>query len=350
MRSLKLNLKKTAKKQAGHKTARLILFLMTVLLLHCSHSESLVLVQNGAPKTIIILPQDHNTFQLDAVKDFQHTIKRASGADIPIRISDSLDAVNHEIKIVLGPSTLTDQLGIDAGDLKEEEFRLLVRDHYLIILARDNESGSAKLQSRVTMWAFSYLLDHVVGVRWLWPGELGTFVPQAKTIRIPAFDVRFQPALVKRVFRSRKIPEYLDWAAHHTVEGSRVNLQFVHSFRANGNNGPWWDTFHQTRPELLAKNPQGKPELSGGRTDFFKMCISNPDVADEIIKTWITAGSPDFWDMTTNDGNGFCTCDSCRALDLKYGDVRYTKEEIWHRPPHVGLTDRYVWFWNMMIR
>ena len=43
-------------------------------------------------------------------------------------------------------------------------------------------------------------------------------------------------------------------------------------------------------------------------------------------------------------------CDGCRKLDQGYGDVTYTKEEIWSRPPHVSLTDRYVWSWNQLVR
>jgi hypothetical protein len=86
-------------------------------------------------------------------------------------------------------------------------------------------------------------------------------------------------------------------------------------------------------------------------------------VAKEIVHTWEIAGMPDFWDVTPNDGSGFCTCDNCRALDQKFGDVSYTKEQIWSPPPYppldnpgdsvtglyVSLSDRYVWFWNQLI-
>jgi hypothetical protein len=64
---------------------------------------------------------------------------------------------------------------------------------------------------------------------------------------------------------------------------------------------------------------------------------------------WEEAGAPDFWDVTPNDGNGFCTCDDCMALDEEYGHVQYTKNEVWNRPPHVTLTGRYAWFWNQLL-
>jgi hypothetical protein len=101
---------------------------------------------------------------------------------------------------------------------------------------------------------------------------------------------------------------------------------------------------------MLAKNPAGQADCPNGKLDRVKLCISNPAVTEEILRLWRVAGKPGFWDVTPNDSACYCTCDDCRALDLAYGDVTYTKDEIWHRPPHVSLTDRYVWFWNQLIR
>ena len=140
------------------------------------------------------------------------------------------------------------------------------------------------------------------------------------------------------------------WAAHHQVAGERVDYRFAHSFRKGQTNGDWWGRFHETRPDMLAKNPAGQVGYPNGKPDRVKLCISNPAVTEEILRLWRAAGKPDFWDVTPNDGNCFCSCDGCRKLDQEYGDVTYTKEEIWSRPPHVSLTDRYVWFWNQLIR
>ena len=44
------------------------------------------------------------------------------------------------------------------------------------------------------------ILEEVLGVRWLWPGELGTYVPRTDVVRISAIDQTAAPALRFRHF------------------------------------------------------------------------------------------------------------------------------------------------------
>jgi hypothetical protein len=123
----------------------------------------------------------------------------------------------------------------------------------------------------------------------------------------------------------------------------------MHSFRKNGQNGDWWAAFYNTRPHLLAQSPNGKPEKLG-KDDFFKICTSHPEAHDEIIRRWEAAGKPDMWDLTDNDGKGWCTCDRCLSIDREIGKVTYAKEDIWRGRDTINLTERYVWFWNTIVR
>ena len=306
---------------------------------------------------MIVLPPTANRLQEEAAGDFVHCIQQASGARLPI-CKGAPPAATQAARIVIGPSDLTRALGFAGDDLRPEEFRLHTAGNDLVVLAEDrfhdqltsNIWGDREAENtRVTQWALGYLLDRYLGVRWLWPGPLGTHIPRRRRIAIPPLDVRFQQALQRRSFNPVETnKDNLHWLNYHHFAGRRVNYHFSHSFRRGQDNGDWWADFHQSRPELLAKAPSGRPEPPL-RPGFFKLCISNPGVTDEIIRRWQAAGTPDFWDVTPNDGNGFCTCDHCRALDREHGGAEYSKEEIWQRPDHVGLTDRYVWFWNQLI-
>ncbi len=333
--------------------------LLLILLPSFAFPAEISLVEDGVAQCVIVAPPTFSDLQRLAVDDFRNAIRRASGAEIPVLSADEArNLPKSTVRILLNPEHAADQLGVTVDDLREEEFCIKSIGNTLVILARDRRSSNPNKNSFVTTWAFSYLLDRYVGVRWLWPGELGTVVPKRATIRIPELNVRWQPPLVRRSFNLNVIPssdpqdekELVLWAAHHQVTGERVDYRFAHSFRKGQTNGDWWGRFHETRPDMLAKNPAGEADCPNGHPDRVKLCISNPAVTEEILRLWRAAGRPDFWDVTPNDGNCFCTCDGCRRLDQQYGGVTYSKEEIWTRPPHVSLTGRYVWFWNQLIR
>jgi hypothetical protein len=114
-----------------------------------------------------------------AVDDFRLTIRQASGAEIPVVSSDDAAVLPEAIvRILLDPDAAADRSGLTTGDLKQEEFRIKSIGNAVVILARDLRRGRGDKNSLVTAWAFSHLLDRHVGVRWLWPGELGTVVPR----------------------------------------------------------------------------------------------------------------------------------------------------------------------------
>ncbi|UXX80973.1 DUF4838 domain-containing protein [Reichenbachiella carrageenanivorans] len=317
-----------------------------------------MLVENGEAKAVIILPENTNTLQEEAIVDFVSTVKRATGVLIDTLSSERAQKRDGVTKIIFGPSALTEKLGIDTKGLQEEEFWIVPHGQYLIILAKDiiHETAPDNIwrskeaeNSRVTQWALGYLLDRYLGVRWLWPGELGTYVPQQNTVSLPDSIVQFQQPLVRRCFNViEENKPNLTWLGYHQFAGERKDYHFQHSFRRGGDNGDWYEKYHQTHPEYLAKSPDGivPPPPKRG---FYHLCLSNPDVVSLIVEGWEKSGMPDYWDITPNDGNRFCTCDSCRALDETYGANSYTKEEIWKKPSHVSLTDRYVWFWNQII-
>lgn len=317
-----------------------------------------MLVKNGKAKAVIIMPEEASELQREAIVDFVDKVRQASGATIDT-LTEAEGLKKHGVaKIVFGPSQLTKKLGVDDADLKDEEFRIIPQGEYLIILARDiipevvpgNIWRSKKAEnSRVTQWALGYLLDRYVQVRWIWPGELGTYVPELESISLPDTVVSFQQPLVRRCFNViEENKKNLLWLGYHQFSGERQDLHFQHSFKQGGDNGDWYAKYHETHPEYLAKNPEGKVPPPRKKA-FYHLCISNPDVADLIVERWVDAGMPDYWDITPNDGNGFCTCDNCQELDLVYGGQRYSKEEIWKKPKNVSLTDRYVWFWNQII-
>jgi len=269
----------------------------------------------------------------------------------------------HIVRIVVGPGRLTRSLGIDPKELLPEEYRIKTTGNHLVFAGHDIAAspgawGSAVPRSPATLYAVCHFLDRRLGVRWLWPGDLGTYVPARKTIVVPPMDVRARPRLELRKLRTplryrdlagkaKLIPDSLAarlsmesnlWKYHHMM-GRRSGFRFGHAFR------DWWELYGRKHPEFFAVPPPGykQPYPSPERV---KLCVSNPAVARQVISEWTRAGSPDNWNVCPNDDRGFCIGPRCRALDgVPHQDII----DIWYGDG-VNLTGRYVTFWNRLLR
>jgi len=313
------------------------------------------LVKDGQAQAVLVVPPDSDTMRLQSIASFQKILERSTGTRLP-EVSTLQEAAQYEGRIVFGPSAITEGLGFGDVTLQPEEFKLKTSNGDLIILAEDRVLGSDKPmniwtdirseEARVTQWALGYLLDRHLGVRFLWPGELGTVVPPHENSSLPEMDVTWQQPLVRRSFNVIEANDAnIEWLNYHQFAGKRTDYRFRHSFRKGADNGPW----QKTHPHLLAKNPEGIPSVYRNKPAFFKLCLTEPETSSEIVRLWREAGAPDFWDVTPNDGNGFCTCDNCRAIDKEYGNLELSKENIWKRNGDAQFTERYVWFWNQLL-
>lgn len=288
-------------------------------------SAEIVLVKEGRPAGAIVLAEGAGAACRSAARDLQHHLRLASGATVPIvEAADARTAPSA--RVVIGPGT---GLAPEEYELKTEGTRLLI-------------SGSDAGGSPGPLYAVSYLLDRHLGVRWLWPGEAGTYVPKRATIALPALHVRARPALVERRLR---LPRGLDpslaeevnlWLAHHLM-GSRSEYRFGHSF------GQWHKKYHQEHADYFAHAPEGQERF--WLPERLKLCVSNPAVADRVIEEWKAAGMPASWNVGPNDGKGFCVCERCRALDVP---PTTDLAAVWGGT--ANLTGRYVAFWNGLIK
>ncbi len=317
-----------------------------------------LIVEDGAPLAIIAIHPDADEIAREAADDLQTHIRIASGAELPIIEATDVGALPADkIHLVVGPG-LAQQLGIDAAQLEPEEYVVETVEGNIVFVGHDQPGKSSPTStasgSPATVWAVGWFLDHQMGVRWLWPGEAGTYVPEQRTIVAPDLHVREQPALAQRKLRTQLhgepsqencrlltdeqrlqlYGELAQWKRHHQM-GRRSTFDFGHAF------GKWWSTYSEEHPDWFAKPPAGTAPRTGNRT---KLCVSNPEVAAQIIEEWQAAGSPDNWNVCPNDGSQFCTCDNCRAMD---SPPDQDPEAIWKGQGN--LTERFVTFWNSLI-
>jgi len=321
-------------------------------------AAELTIVENGAPRSVIAVHPESDAIAREAADDLRTHLRLASGAEVAIVETADLSALpTDQVHLVVGAQLAAD-LGVDVAELGPEEYVVRTIGRRIVFAGHDlpgarATAGSTVDESAATVWAVGWFLDRVLGVRWLWPGEAGTYVPAQDTIVVPDLDVRAQPVLAQRKLRTgvhaepadncrlvtdaqrQQLVEELERWKHHHQMGRRSTFKFGHAF------GRWWETYGADHPEYFATPPEGRQPI---RTDRSKLCVSNPAVAAQVLDEWTAAGSPDNWNVCPNDGSGFCTCDACRAMDEP---PNQDPEAVW--TGQANLTARYVKFWNGLI-
>ncbi len=209
-----------------------------------------------------------------------------------------------------------------------------------------------------TVSAVYVFLENELGVRWIRPTSAGIVYEERDTLKLPETKdfkwtmpylmtgvrvywwryYRMQPKmelvpeklrLTESIVNAKQFEDHL-WF-RRMRHGKRLDFKYGHAF------GDWWSKYGAEHPEYFGLDERGQrglPERLRGRE---KLCLSNPEVVDVIIREWKDAGMPEYWNICPNDGTpGFCHCKKCLALDARLPGEDFLAH----------LTDRYLWFWN----
>jgi hypothetical protein len=335
--------------------------------------QATTLVEKGKARAVIILPEKPSPVVAGAARVLQAHIREMSQAQLLIRTEDKIsgDATQEQAWILVGESRLTEKLGLTSRELGPGGIALSAKGHVLVLFGSDTP-----VDPHGTRYAVTTFLEDKLGVRYLWPGELGKVVPRRETIVVEAFQHRFTPSLALRRIRSvgyhdrlqvgldnlgfkkndyerfqadaqRTQVESPDWFGWHRLGGS-LNMSGGHAY------SHLWAKYGKDHPEWFALQPDGSRDQSRN-PDRARLCKSNPDLIAAIAKEKIEElkRNPDLLGVALGPNDGgrttFCTCPKCEALDSPKG----RKIMLWDLTgkerrdfEHVSLTDRMVYFWN----
>ena len=176
-------------------------------------------------------------------------------------------------------------------------------------------------------------LERFAGVRWLWPGEVGTVadpsgpvsLKEEKSVYVPPFRIRLTNSFT---YPSGLSPaegkDLSDWLRHRHV-GKSLDSKgsgFQHAFgslmpRATyGAEHP--EYYSLVSPERWIGEPKPtEPTRLAGQfmPGPWQLCTSNPDVRRIIAEKLVAAKTDAIQSISPNDGYGFCECEACRAQD-----------------------------------
>ncbi|MAE63134.1 MAG: hypothetical protein CMJ18_02575 [Phycisphaeraceae bacterium] len=356
-----------------HRTVLLTVVAMLTTILP-AESFAFDVVVDGKPMSAIVIADKPLPVVEYAAREFQHHVREASGAELPILRESA--APKDGNRIYLGRCRAADEAGITSEGLSPNAFRGKIDGAGLYIVGRDNWGFSSvdargvsigRIQHNGTLFGVYTFLAEKMNVKWLWPGRIGEVIPSARTIRIASWDVTWKPPLRHARLRTHYGPVRFEdgwakrenmfqfrvdqtaWMLRHRM-GNEVSLEYNHAW------GNYWNKYGQTRREWFPMMPNGERGLDPIYKNYFPMCISSPSFHEHVIEEWKkrrTAERP--WvNGCENDSGGKCICETCRSWDVPApGDeVSMAKlqeqfdrgEGGWER--WMGsLTDRYCRFY-----
>jgi hypothetical protein len=356
-------------------------------------------VENGAAQAVIVTADAPYSIAAYAAEEVVHHIKLATGVTIPVRReSEDISAEKH--RIYIGQSDAARKAGIDHKKLKSEQCIIRTEGNDLFIVGNDGEGDPLDFQNHHagTLWGVYEVLEQVLGVRWLWPGELGTHVSPADRVEGGEWNKKIKPTMVRRNIRIR-LPRWSDDKGIQNGFSSkeayknyiREEKVFLRRHRIGRSDDPrpytghsfngWLKEYGGEHPEWFQKLPED--ELAnewrkrfepfyplynipdGGWKDrpglveyrgkiLTSMCVSNPEFQQEIVNRWKERRkeNPDqkhIIRIGENDTPALCTCEECHALDAPQLSVEEFEQlpeyvKVPHRPMNAGR--RYALFWK----
>ena len=140
-----------------------------------------------------------------------------------------------------------------------------------------------------------------------------TSVPEINTLSLPKTEKIFTPRITYRTtsYGSMGGEDYTDW--HKLSSRSDWGL-FVHTF----NTLVPAKEFGKSHPEYYAL-------IGGVRSPGTQLCLANSAVSDMVVanlrKRIAENPGATYWSVSQDDNDRYCTCDECKALNEKYGNV-----------------------------
>lgn len=332
--------------------------------------QAMEIVSDGKAKATVVVPSDPSPVVLYAAQELRDHIKMATGVKLPIRKEGTDPAPENPIYI--GPCSALEPLSTreTLASLPANSFVIHSTGSSLFLAGKDGENGTQLPiddgTSLGTLFAVYDWLDRELGVRWLWPGELGTHVPRTSHVSAPEMPSRkVVPQLISSRMRyTGNMGSYAseDFQKRSLLENNRwmrrqhlsvpINPMYSHGF------DDYWGRFGEKHPEYFAMRPDGVRAPLDSRVNLVQMCVSNLDLPKQAIADWLqkrTAMRP-YINGCENDRRAIepsCRCEACVALDVPTARVSVIPNP-WHveaRAPeaiaeweHISLSDRYSHF------
>lgn len=299
---------------------------------------ALTLVRDGVPTSAIVTNGRPSECHVEAARELQEHVRLMTGAELPIFKENELPSPAPEALILIGQGNLVAKHGINTKQMEPETFVVRTDGDALVLVGEDG--GGRKNARTGTLWAVYDFLQDQLGCRWLWPGEIGRFVPRRATVEIGDLDIQETPLIRqrhlrasnqekhKKMYEEAKLGRFFDLGETYDKLGEEERqwlrrMRMGKSIKIKGGHAftDWWEKYKDESPDIFARQPDGRRRpRKMKRPDFVKMCVSNPKLWEKQLAPLREAARKGARGLTVNacendGGGGFCTCARCRAWD-----------------------------------
>jgi len=256
---------------------------------------ALTLVRDGKAESVIVIADERSESANLGAAELQSWLRKMTGVTVAIVPEGQLAQNSSESLILVGDTKLSAELGLRSDSFDLEEIRIRTHGNALALIGDDRRPNGLPLLG--TLWAVETFAEQFLGVRMLWPGELGEVFPKRETVEVGHIDLKKVPALRQRRIRNIRYGERtqmgldkLGWSGEdfkrHRADSGRW-FQFHRiggSFKGGYGHayGNYWERFHQEHPDWFALQPDGTRDNSRASDGHrARLCVSNHELIEQ---------------------------------------------------------------------
>lgn len=278
--------------------------------------QSLLLVENGKPNAAIIISSAAPAYISEAANDLQYHIRLSSGVQLPVVTDKEAGSLGStQVKIAVGTSRFTEGK-ISVSGLQFEEFHIKtdMAAKAIYLVANDGPDNPA------THWAVCELLERIIDAKWLWPGELGTYVAKKSTVSTASIDYKWISPYDFRLYKRVTSGDGKKWMTRQRIARRR-------EFQENSNNQGWHEKYFEKYPEMFARTPDGRPYNTTWEKKNPKFRLDNPKYFELMLEDYEAKGKPPVYTLFPTDGVRYDAylVQGADPLQVYRGEVPVTK-------------------------
>ncbi len=336
-------------------------------------AAQVILVRDGKARAVVVKADEPTETARYAVEELVRHVEQATGVALEV-VPESEAPADMHTRIYIGETETARRNGIDPERLPREAYAMRSVGNDLFIVGREDDGDPLHQDNPNvgTLFGVYEFLERVLGVRWLWPGELGTYVPKTDTVEVWSVNETSAPALTFRSLVWSRIRGIVEGARTLSEEDARLGFsqEVAHSYgealrvllrrhRMGGMDAKpptghafsgWWQRYGQEHPEWFALRRDGLRGHPDRDYAHVPMCVSNEELQDFIVEQW---DGESVLLLGPVDRPGRCTCADCRAWDGPQPKTPpwFAKRvyETDHRAQELfsgATSDRYGYFWK----
>ena len=281
----------------------------------------------------VVIPDNPGKIEKFAADELSYYLEKVTGKKTPVVSEKNIKSGLPGYYI--GRTSRAAALKVCAPE-KINSFTVKFVDGSLFITGKDGD-GEEKDDTNPagTLFGVYHFLHDSLGVRWIYPGKDGEFIPVKPDFKpSAACDAVYIPVLSDRMFGGR-VPS----AEIRRYYRRNMYLAKARHNGRGGHNKFVYREYGKSNPEFFALGKNNKRNNTPGGS----LCLSNPELQKALIK-YAVNNKKEYVSAHETDSVARCLCPNCNAMngdDFRGPTGRYA--------PYRNMGERYAGFYRKLL-